>query len=66
MIRGEDNGVASEQSVTDKAAEQIHGIFDEHLAHLPAAERKKKWSDLERYLNAVAPGALPERSPTKF
>jgi hypothetical protein len=46
--------MASEQTAA-KAVEQIHAILDDRIAHLPAAEQRKKWDDLERYLNAVAP-----------
>lgn len=53
--------MATKRPAFEKAVEQIHGILDEHLAHLPATEQKKKWDELEQYLNAVAPGALPER-----
>lgn len=53
--------MATKRPAFEKAVEQIHGIFDKQLSHLPAAEQKKKWDELERYLNAVAPGALPER-----
>jgi hypothetical protein len=44
-----------------KVVETIQGIFDKELSHLPAVEQKKKWDDLEKYLSAVAPGALPEQ-----
>ncbi|MFZ0336132.1 MAG: hypothetical protein WAN10_05375 [Candidatus Acidiferrales bacterium] len=53
--------MASKQPAFEKAVDQIHAILDEHLSSLPATEQRKKWDELERYLNAVAPAAQPER-----
>lgn len=49
------------QPASEKAVELIHRILEKQLSRLPVAEQKKKWDELKRYLNAVAPGALPER-----
>jgi hypothetical protein len=52
--------MAAKRPAFEKAVNEIHAILTGSLAGLPAAERRKKWDELERYVNAASPDAQPE------
>jgi hypothetical protein len=45
----------------DHAAEKLQAIIESHLSNLSPEEQKKKWDELEDYVNGVSRDARAKR-----